>query len=477
MKIAAAYIRVSTEDQIEYSPDSQLKAIRNYAKSNDMLVPDDLVFVDEGISGRTAEKRPAFMRMIGMAKQKPCEFETILLWKFSRFARNREDSIMYKSMLRKQCGIEVISISENLGDDKTSVLIEALIEAMDEYYSINLAEEVYRGMIEKVSRGEPVAGPPFGYKMADKAYVPNPNEVPIVKRIFADYESGIPSTRIARTLNAEGYRTRAGKNWENRTVEYILRNVTYIGKITWNKSGRKDRTYDLADTIIVQGTHEPIISVEQFDKVQKHIAANKSKYAKHAHPTHGRMFALKGLLRCSNCGGALCLSQKDAGVQCHQYAHGKCDTSHYIRLDKITAIVIQQLQDDMQSEQMVAYLSHKSKNNVSVHDDIQRKIDAEMKKLQRAKDAYIAEVDTLEEYKANKSAISKRIEYLKSQINSSNQQSEHDAQKDFRAKIQDVLKIMTDDSASEVSKNDALRTLIHKIIFDRRTGTVEIVYR
>ena len=80
----------------------------------------------------------------------------ILLWKFSRFARNREDAIVYKSMLRKQLGIEVVSISENVGDDKMSVLIEAMIEAMDEYYSINLAEEVKRGMTEKVSRGEPV---------------------------------------------------------------------------------------------------------------------------------------------------------------------------------------------------------------------------------------------------------------------------------------------------------------------------------
>ena len=82
------------------------------------------------------------MQMIGIAKSKPTPFSSILVWKFSRFARNREDSIVYKSMLRKQCGIDVVSISEQLGEDKTSILIEALLEAMDEYYSINLAEEV-----------------------------------------------------------------------------------------------------------------------------------------------------------------------------------------------------------------------------------------------------------------------------------------------------------------------------------------------
>ena len=142
MKTAAAYIRVSTEDQTEYSPASQLEKIREYAKHHDYILPDEYIFVDEGISGRNTAKRAAFNCMIGMAKQKPKPFDAILLWKFSRFARNREDSIVYKSMLRKQCGIDVISISENVGDDKMAVLIEAMIEAMDEYYSVNLSEEV-----------------------------------------------------------------------------------------------------------------------------------------------------------------------------------------------------------------------------------------------------------------------------------------------------------------------------------------------
>ena len=163
MKTAAAYIRVSTEDQVEYSPASQLEKIREYAKRNDYILPEEYIFMDEGISGRNTVKRTAFNRMIGTAKTKPKPFDAILLWKFSRFARNREDSIVYKSMLRKQCGIDVISISENVGDDKMSVIIEAMIEAMDEYYSINLAEEVKRGMTEKAGRGQAVTIPSFGY--------------------------------------------------------------------------------------------------------------------------------------------------------------------------------------------------------------------------------------------------------------------------------------------------------------------------
>lgn len=252
MKTAAAYIRVSTEDQVEYSPDSQLKAIRDYARKNDMILPEEFIFVDEGISGRKAAKRPEFMKMIGTAKIKPKQFDVILLWKFSRFARNREDSIVYKSMLRKQCGIEVISISEQLGEDKTSILIEALIEAMDEYYSINLAEEVRRGMTEKAQRGEVVSTPPFGYDVKDNVFVPNPETAPIVKMIFNKYLSGRGCLEIAKELNTMGIRTKYGNKWENRGVEYVLRNVVYTGKLTWTPVKSKTRDYKNEATIITQ---------------------------------------------------------------------------------------------------------------------------------------------------------------------------------------------------------------------------------
>lgn len=478
MKIAAAYIRVSTEDQIEYSPESQLKTIRNYAKANDMLIPEDLIFIDEGISGRSATKRPAFMRMIGMAKIKPKKFDVILLWKFSRFARNREDSIMYKSMLRKQCGIDVISISENLGDDKTSVLIEALIEAMDEYYSINLAEEVRRGMTEKVSRGEPVSCAPFGYKIVNKAYIPDKDASSVVRRIFNEFSNGISITTIARNLNNECIFTKSGKRWENRTVEYILRNAAYIGKISWNSSGKKNRNYDSSDTILVDGIHEPIISKELFDIVQKRILENKKKYGKNAHPTHGKMFALKGLLKCSNCGHTLCLSQ-GTGVQCHAYSKGICDESHYIRLDKITPIVIAQLQADLNNENLIVSVTNMENKNKYKSENIQikQKIDVENKKLKRAKEAYMAEIDTLEEYKANKALITKRIEGLQKKLENIISQGENDIINEFHAKLADAFQIVSNTNSSEKSKNDALRSLIYEIVFNRNNGKVEIVYK
>ena len=81
MKTAAAYVRVSTEKQDEYSLDSQLKLIREYAKAHDLIVPDEFVFVEDGKSGRKVKGRRAFQDMVALAKDKEHLFDCILVWK------------------------------------------------------------------------------------------------------------------------------------------------------------------------------------------------------------------------------------------------------------------------------------------------------------------------------------------------------------------------------------------------------------
>jgi DNA invertase Pin-like site-specific DNA recombinase len=165
IKTAAAYIRVSTEDQTEYSPDAQLRELREYAAAHSMILDDRFVYADEGISGRKADKRPAFQEMIRTAKLKDHPFDVILVHKFDRFARSREDSVVYKSML-KRCGVDVISIKEPLAEGSYSGVMEAIYESFAEAYSINLGTEVKKGMTEKARRGEIQTAPPYGYMLA-----------------------------------------------------------------------------------------------------------------------------------------------------------------------------------------------------------------------------------------------------------------------------------------------------------------------
>lgn len=473
MKTAAAYIRVSTDDQIEYSPDSQLKAIRDYARKNDMILPEEFVFVDEGISGRKAEKRPEFMKMIGTAKIKPKQFDVILLWKFSRFARNREDSIVYKSMLRKQCGIDVISVSEQLGEDKTSILIEALIEAMDEYYSINLAEEVRRGMAEKAQRGEVVSAPPFGYDIKDNVFIPNPETAPIVQMIFEKYLNGEGFLEIARDLNTMGIRTKYGNQWENRGVEYVLRNVVYTGKLTWTPVKSKTRDYNNDDTIITQGRHEPIIEQELFGKVQKMILEKKRHFTKHSRQTSIE-YMLKGFLKCSNCGGSLVYSAEDR-VQCNRYSKGRCNVSHSASLSKLNASVISALKSDLETQHFNIY--HEPTTTEQKSNDITPAlIEKERKKLERVKEAYEAGIDTLEEYRTNKEKILKTIEELEKR-----QKKPEPKQEDIRKKLSSTIKqsldILEDPNCSESIKNITLRSFVRQVVYIRKNKSIEILYQ
>lgn len=305
IKRAAAYIRVSTEEQVEYSPDAQLAEIQKYAAAHGFVVPENFVFIDEGISGKETAKRRGFKYMIGTAKQKPKPFDAILLWKFSRFARNREDSIVYKSMLRRELGIEVISITEPLTDDKMSILMEAMIEAMDEYYSINLAEEVRRGMTEKARRGGLQAPPSFGYAVKENQLVPIPEEAALVRAMFERFLSGEGLFPIAKWLNELGIRTHRGNPFENRTVEYILRNPVYVGKLRWNPSGRTRRDFDNANIILADAGHEPILPIAVWETAQCRMAELKALRRVHGRPQTEHKDWISGLVRCADCGCTL----------------------------------------------------------------------------------------------------------------------------------------------------------------------------
>lgn len=88
-------------------------------------------------------------------------FEVILVYKLTRFARNREDSIIFKSALRKK-GIQVVSVSEPFEDGPTGRMLEGIIEVLDEFYSLKLAQDVTRGMREAASNRTPHSRPSSG---------------------------------------------------------------------------------------------------------------------------------------------------------------------------------------------------------------------------------------------------------------------------------------------------------------------------
>ena len=462
-KLAAAYIRVSTDDQIEFSPDSQIKKAKEYASKNNLILPDKFVFMDEGISGRNAKKRPAFNEMISLAKSKPKPFDVIIVWKFSRFARNQEESIVYKSMLKKQCGIEVISISEPIIDGPFGELIERIIEWSDEYYSINLAQEVKRGMTEKASRGGVVSIAPFGYKNESGTYIPDSN-APYVSMIFNDFCNGMGCRAIAKKYSDMGVRNRNGNMLDNRFIEYLLRNPAYIGKIRWSTSsnGASARHFDADCVIIADGTHQPLISEETFNMAQDKLNQQKRSYVKYQRKEQTVDFMLKGLLRCSNCGATLCCGT-NSSVQCHNYSRGSCQVSHSLSINKANTAVIDALTLAVTTESfnIVSKKAHSNDNDK----EIDKLIDEQNKRLERARIAYTEGIDTLEEYRKSKTEIQRIIQNLKNK-QSESEIIEIDISK-YKEKVKSVLDTITNPDITEELKNKALRTILTDIIYKK----------
>lgn len=486
MKNGALYIRVSTHMQDELSPDAQRRLLLDYAKANGIIVSEDYIFEEKGISGKRADKRPQFQQMIALAKSKPSPFDVILVWKFSRFARNQEESIVYKSLLKKQ-GVEVLSVSEPVAEGPFGSLIERIIEWMDEYYSIRLSGEVMRGMTEKALRGGYQASPPLGYRIETpkKPPVIVPEEAAAIRYIFdsyVNYHKGI--FEIARSLNEMGYETQKHKPFERRSVEYILQNPMYCGMLRWNRTcNETNEIKDESEWIIRKGQHEPIISEELFHQAQNRY---RNEYRpKGARPACTYKHWLSGVMKCPACGRTMIAKAvKSSGkvlyyFTCYGYSKGKCAAKTSISAAKLEPVVLSAVLRAFQSEELPydAYAPQHSLPDQSEKKrltDLLSRIDM---KEQRARDAYMNGIDTLEEYKHNKDVLKKERSRLeeKLRLSEQNQIAPEEQKRLMLERIKNVCGILQSD-ADAVEKNEALKSIIEKMIYDKDTDTLEIYY-
>ena len=476
MKTAAAYIRVSTDRQTELSPESQLNEIRAFAERNDIVLLEDHLYRDDGISGTSTKHRDDFMRMINNAKKKPRPFDAIIVWKFSRFARNREDSIVYKTLLKKN-NVQVISVSEPLPDDDISSMTEAMIEAMDEYYSKRLSGEVRRGMKEKVSRGQPVSVAPIGYVIENGQYFPS-NKAPFVRGIFEDFVAGMGYRNVAQKYGDLGLRTLRGNLPDNRFIEYILRNPVYIGKIRWCANGRgaSRRDFDNENNMVVDSTHEPLITQELWNAAQKRIETIKKMYGKYQRPEAPTGYMLRGLVRCSACGATLIrLCSQYPSLQCHNYCRGTCKISHSISIHKVNQRVIEELKQAAKNKffQLDPAAVRKANRNPIDYDKLIRN---EQIKLERLADGYLSGAFTIDEFKVKKQQISETIQKLSAEADAEHQNNVSANKALIVKRIRTALGILQDPTTSEQQKNEALRSVVSKIIFHKQTQSLDIFY-
>lgn len=146
------------------------------------------------------------------------------MYQLDRFARNRYDSAVNKSILKKN-GVRVLSARENISDDASGILVEGVLESMAEYFSAELSQKIRRGMdinAEKCLSNS--SNPDLGYTVdKERKFHINPETAPVVREIFEQYASGKTVTEIITDLNVRQIKTSLGKAFnKNRTIHRIL---------------------------------------------------------------------------------------------------------------------------------------------------------------------------------------------------------------------------------------------------------------
>ena len=270
------YGRVSTEHEAQLSAlENQMQWYEDIAKRYPNWQVVDK-YIDEGITGTQAKKRPAFMKMIADAETG--KFDLIVTREVCRFARNTVDTLTHTRAL-KNLDIEVFFVDDNIwtmdGDGELRLTIMA-----------TLAQEESRKVSERVRAGQRISrenktlygsGNILGYNRVDGTYVINPEQAETVRTIFDLYEQGYGTMKIAKILREQGRLTATGTTkWTCSNVSRVLRNATYKGCICYNKSHvnnyleqKRIHNLDRSSYVYVKGDFEPIISEEQWEKCNK----------------------------------------------------------------------------------------------------------------------------------------------------------------------------------------------------------------
>lgn len=282
-RMTAIYGRVSTEHA------AQLSALENQMQYYDNLCrmhPEWKVYkiyIDEGITGTSVKKRKNFMRMMQDAEN-GC-FDLIVTREVSRFARNTVDTLQQTRLLKKY-GVEVYFTEDNIWtmNDEDGELRLTIMATLAQNESKKTSSRVKAGQMVSFQNGVAYGnGNILGYDRQGKEYVINPEQAKTVRMIYDLYMDGLGLRKIQFELEKAGRLTATGlTNWSCANIGRILNNPFYSGTIVYRKQfvpdyleQKKINNFDYVDKVVVEGTHEKIITKEEFEEVQK-ILRSKS---------------------------------------------------------------------------------------------------------------------------------------------------------------------------------------------------------
>ena len=368
----ALYIRLSKEDENEgpsQSVQNQESLLREFVQQHRLSVFD--TYVDDGWSG-TSFDRPSFQRMIADIEEK--KVNMVITKDLSRLGRDYIMTGHYMERYFPEHRVRYISLLDGIdtGVDSTANDITPFRAIMNDMYAKDISKKIKSVKRDKQRKGQFIGGKPmYGYKMhpTEKNKIVIDEEVaPVVRRIFALALSGMSCRKIATTLNEEGIPTPAtycgwqvGNPgpytglWNSERISEMLKNETYIGNMVQGRmvkisyKSKKCLRQSPENWVVVEGTHEPIIDPETFQKVQLQVSSHKHTRSR----TYD--FLLKGLIFCHECGHPLAvLNRKNAAGEdrlffvCRTYQRftkaGVC-TCHSIKEQTVTEAVLAKVRE------------------------------------------------------------------------------------------------------------------------------------
>lgn len=369
---AALYIRLSKEDESEgpsQSVQNQESLLREFVQQHRLSVHD--TYIDDGWSGTNFD-RPAFQRMIADIEAK--KVNMVITKDLSRLGRDYILTGHYMERYFPEHQVRYISLLDGIdtGVDSTANDITPFRAIMNDMYAKDISKKIKSVKRDKQRKGKFIGGKPvYGYKMhpTEKNKIVIDEEVaPIVRRIFALALSGMSCRNIATLLNQEGVPTPATYAnltvakpgpytglWSSERISDMLQNETYIGNMVQGRSvkisykSKKCLKQDPANWVVVEGTHEPLVDRETFQKVR--MLVNSRRHTR----SRTYDFLLKGLIFCHECGYPLAvLNRKNAKGEdvlyfvCRTYQRftkaGVC-TCHSIKEKTVTEAVVAKVRE------------------------------------------------------------------------------------------------------------------------------------
>lgn len=485
----ALYIRLSKEDESKgpsQSVTNQKSLLHEFVQQHHLSVYD--TYIDDGWSG-TSFDRPDFQRMIGDIEAG--KVNMVITKDLSRLGR---DYIMighYMERYFPEKRVRYISVLDGIdtGVESTANDITPFRAIMNDMYAKDISKKIKSVKRDKQRKGQFIGGKPmYGYKMhpTEKNKIVIDEVVAhVVRRIFAMALDGMSCRKIATTLNEEGVPTPAtycGWNvgrkgpytglWSSERISEMLQNETYIGNMVQGRTvkisykSKKCLKQDRENWVIVEGTHEPLIDKETFERVQMLVNSRKHTRSRTYH------FLLKGLIFCHECGYPLAVINRPTAsgedrlfFVCRTYQRftkARVCSCHSIKVQTVTEAVLAKVREVCE-----VYLDPKKLQPIAA-DAVEaahktEDLNAEIQAIQGKIDSLTANLDKM--YMDRLAGILAEADFERI----------YQRIKEDRISLEEKLKEMESQKANPISTEDRARELVQHFLDSAYTNRMLLV--